>query len=113
MAAARLRTRRVFRLALLTTFAVVGLFPAAAMAGTAGDYPTPTTGPPPCTSTYPAPPPECQQNSVGASQASRSSSSLPFTGGDVALLTVVGLVVAGGGVALVLAGRRVRARATT
>lgn len=37
---------------------------------------------------------------------SRGGSSLPFTGGSAALLTVVGLGVAGAGIGLVMIGRR-------
>jgi hypothetical protein len=37
---------------------------------------------------------------------SGSSSTLPFTGGDVALLTVLGLGAAGAGISLVWFGRR-------
>lgn len=41
---------------------------------------------------------------------SQGGSSLPFTGGDVALMTVIGLVVVGAGAGLVWVGRRSDAR---
>jgi hypothetical protein len=47
---------------------------------------------------------------TGVGGSSASNSSLPFTGGDVALMTVLGVAAAGGGVGLVMLGRR-RSRA--
>ena len=52
----------------------------------------------------------CGTRAIGGTGES-SSTSLPFAGGDVALLTVLGLACAGAGVAIVLLSRRSRTRA--
>ncbi|HEY8216537.1 MAG TPA: hypothetical protein VIH82_05350 [Acidimicrobiia bacterium] len=79
-----------------------------AAAQTTGDtsYPTVSTTPrtDPCTSSS-----VCGTSAtvpqVGGVSASRS---LPFSGGDVALLTLLGLAAVGGGAAIVLLSRRRR-----
>jgi hypothetical protein len=84
--------------ALLGGVALVWLIPAEAGAQTAPNYPV-TTSPttavcPTCNTT--APP----------NGGTQTSASLAFTGGDIALVTVLGLVILGAGVGLVLLGRR-------
>lgn len=67
-------------------------------------YPSPQTA----NCTYPYPNPQICTSSAGSSSPSGSSGSLPFTGGDVALMSVIGAVVVAGGVALVVVSRRRR-----
>ena len=100
--------RWLCRLVLMAGLTIFVLLPTAAWAQSSGDYPpstTVTTKHDPC---------------VGSNGASvcgtavtvpRGGSALPFTGGDVALLTVLGLGAAAGGVGLVLVSRRTRSAA--
>jgi hypothetical protein len=73
-------------------------------------YPTVSTTPTtdPCVSTS-----SCGTSAVGGVSVGgvSSSRSLPFTGGDVALLTVLGLAAVGSGTAIVLIARRRSTRA--
>lgn len=93
----------VARLLFVAALALGVLAPATAWAQ--DNYPpstTVTTGG--CSGTN-ADPRVCGTN-VQGSNAGVASSSLPFTGGDVALLTVLGIGAAGGGIALLMLGRR-------
>jgi hypothetical protein len=106
-------TRVVTRLLFVVALALTVLAPAsAAFASAARDnYPppsTPTTDP--CTNNSSAYPALCGTSATRASSTS-TQATLPFTGGDVALLTVLGLCVTGGGVLLVWLGRRSRSTA--
>jgi LPXTG-motif cell wall-anchored protein len=79
------------------------LVPATAWADGGGtQYPTPHV--PTCAET----PQGCAPQGVTASHSVSRGASLPFTGGDTALLTVVGLGVVGGGVGLLFLSRRRR-----
>lgn len=78
---------------------------AAAQTGDDPTYPTipTTTTTDPCTNVNERG--VCGTVAVGGTSVARSSS-LPFTGGDIALLTVLGLSAVGAGVAIVVLGRR-------
>jgi hypothetical protein len=95
----RSRVRWLGRLFLLAGMALFVLLPAAAWAD---DYPvTSTSTTNPCKT--------ISGNQVCGTVVTvpeRRQQFLPFTGGDVALLTVLGLVATGAGAGLVLAGRR-------
>jgi hypothetical protein len=100
------RVRRVLGLLLVVVVAMVltvGVGVAAAQ--TTGDttYPTVSTTPTtdPCVTSSGAS--VCGTARVGGVSASRS---LPFTGGDVALLTILGLAAVGSGAAIVVFSRR-------
>jgi len=83
--------------ALLGGAALVWLLPAAAGAQTAPNYPVTTDG----TTAV------CQTCGTTAPDGgTQTSGTLAFTGGDIALVTVLGLVILGAGVGLVLLGRR-------
>ncbi len=95
---------RVARVAAVVGFVLVGLAPVAAAQT---DYPTPTTEP----STTTTPTSNVSGVVVSSGQA-QSSGFLAFTGGNIALLVVIGLGAAGAGIVLVRYGRRRRAGAT-
>jgi hypothetical protein len=63
-------------------------------------------------STLVSTPPAVDDTQVAVTQSSTSPSTLPFTGGELVLISVVGLGAVAGGVVLVAAGRR-RAGSTT
>jgi uncharacterized surface anchored protein len=93
--------RRIWKL--LGAAAIVGgvMAPTAALAQ---DYPTPSSSPTATTG-----PSSVEGASVRGAQVTRPSrrgSTLPFTGGEIAALTLVGLGVTGAGVVLVGFGRR-------
>ena len=92
--------RRVAQLLFLAALALGVLTPATAWAQDENYPPSTTVTTGRCTD------PAVCGTSVQGSNASVASSSLPFTGGDVAMLTVLGLTATGGGVALVMLGRR-------
>lgn len=96
----RLHSRWLGRLLLLGGLMLFVLLPGVA-AAQEGDYPPSTTVTTSGCETDPS-------SSVCGTQVtvSQGSSSLPFTGGDVALLTILGLVVVGAGAGLVWVGRR-------
>ncbi len=102
--APRINAPRLARLVLLLVALVALAAPAtAAWAQTdGGDYPasTSTTNP-------------CGNGGCGTTTTIqvKGASTLPFTGGNVALLTVLGLGAAGAGMALVLLGRRSKSTA--
>jgi hypothetical protein len=102
---ARPTTRVVARLLFVAALALAVLAPASAAFASAsrGNYPptAPTTDP--CSRSYPAPPASC--TSVQGTSTS-DQATLPFTGGDVGLLSVIGVGVLGGGVLLVWMSRR-------
>jgi hypothetical protein len=92
--------KHLLRLTLLMSALVFVLVPAAAFAqtdGGSGEYPTtPTT-------------PTTQVQGTVVTKAvntAGTSTSMPFTGGNVALLTVLGLGAVGAGTAIVILGRR-------
>lgn len=98
----RSATRGLVLCALLGGVALVWLVPTGAGAQTTSpNYPVTTTATTsPCTSTTgsvcgTAPP-----------QVAAAGTSLPFTGGNVALVTILGLVIVAAGVVLVRLGRR-------
>jgi hypothetical protein len=103
----RPHTRWLWRLVLTAGLALVVLLPGVA-AAQEGDYP-PSTIPATlarCTAGTNASVCGTSAAASGQATASGQAESLPFTGGDVALLTVLGLGAAAGGVALVWIGRR-------
>ena len=100
--ATRSKAPRLARLALLIVVLVAFVAPATAAWAQTGDYPASTSTTNPC-------------NDGGCSTTTtiqvKGASTLPFTGGNVALLTVLGLGAAGAGVALVVLGRRSKSTA--
>jgi hypothetical protein len=84
--------------ALLGGVALVWLIPSVAGAQTAPNYPVSTSTTGPCLSQG-----VCSTAPGGGVS---TSASLAFTGGDLALVTILGLVIVGAGVGLVLLGRR-------
>ena len=87
--------------AVLGGVGLVWLIPTEAGAQTVPNYPVTTTATTsPCTSTTPG---VC---STTPDAGVTTSASLAFTGGDLALVTILGLVIVGAGVGLVLLGRR-------
>jgi hypothetical protein len=100
-------------LALVATMSFVGA--GIATAQTTGDtsYPTVSTTPTTDPCTAPNPPSSCGTSAAVAVGGVSSSRSLPFTGGDVALLTVLGLAAVGSGTAIVLISRRRRSTPAT
>jgi hypothetical protein len=90
------------RLAAIALFVGLGLA-ILAPAASAQVYPNPSTPTTPSCSTYPQPS-GCSTNVGGTSTT--QSSSLPFTGGNIALLTAIGAIVVTGGVSLIVYSRR-------
>ena len=91
--------RRLARLALCLGILLITLAPAVAWAQTGGgnsDYPVVSTS-----TTQP-----CTYCTTSTVIQVKGESTLPFTGGDVALVTVLGLAAAASGVFLVWLGRR-------
>jgi hypothetical protein len=97
--------RWVGRCVLLVGLALFVVLPVAAGAQDDGNYvPSTTVTTDPCTGgTSHGNAAVC---GTAVTQVRGVSTSLPFTGGSAALLTVVGLAVAGAGVGLVMIGRR-------
>jgi len=93
---------RVARVAAVVGFTLAVLAPAAAAQT---DYPTPTTTPT-------TPPTSNVSGVVVSSGQSQGSGFLAFTGGNIAMLVVIGLGAAGAGIVLVRYGRRRRAGVT-
>ena len=91
----RVRGRWVGRVLLVVGVTLMILAPA--MAGAQENYPISTSTTDPCT-----------QNCGTQVTVKGASTTLPFTGGDVALLTGLGLVTVGAGTGLVIFGRRDR-----
>lgn len=96
------QTRWLGRLLLLAGLLVIVMLPTAAVAQE-GDYPTPST----TVTTKQCVPGDNTEVCGTVVTVPRGSSSLPFTGGNVAmLLTALGLAVAAAGAGLVWVGRR-------
>jgi hypothetical protein len=87
---------RVLLLVGLLLFVVV---PVGAASAQTGDYPVVSTS---TTST-------CNDCGTTTTIQVKGASTLPFTGGNVALLTLLGVGAAGAGTALILLGRRSKA----
>jgi hypothetical protein len=103
----QLRPRRLLaRLLLLVGVLVLIALPGYA-AAQEGDYPPSTT----VTTSGCETDPSSSVCGTNVTTPRGGSTTLPFTGGDVALLTVVGLIVVGAGVGLVWIGRRSEATA--
>jgi hypothetical protein len=97
---ARTLARYACRLAVIVGMLLLVAFPAMAWAQ-GDDYATTTVPTSPTTVVSPT--------TVSRGGGTTPSQELPFTGGDVALLTALGLGAAAGGVGLVWFGRRARA----
>lgn len=97
----RRHTRWLGRLLLLAGLLVIVMLPTAAVAQE-GDYPTPST----TVTTKQCVPGDNTEVCGTVVTVPRGNSSLPFTGGNVAMLTVLGLAVAAAGAGLVWVGRR-------
>jgi len=98
------RVRRGLGLLVLVVALVLTAGIGVAVAQTTGDTSYPTVSTTPTTDPCVENPGLCGTAVVGGARV--SGSSLPFTGGDVALLTVLGLGAVGGGVAIVVLSRR-------
>lgn len=86
---------------MLAGLLVIVMLPTAAVAQE-GDYPTPST----TVTTKRCVPGDNTEVCGTVVTVPRGNSSLPFTGGNVAMLTVLGLAVAAAGAGLVWVGRR-------
>ena len=87
------------RLLLLVGLLVFVAVPVGAASAQTGDYPVSSTS---TTNT-------CNNCGTTTTIEVKGATTLPFTGGNVALLTVLGLGAAGAGTALILLGRRSKA----
>lgn len=95
--------RWIRRLVLVAGLMVFVLLPTAAWAQDTGDYPASTTV---TTHHDPCAGPNGVSVCGTAVTVNRTTGAMPFTGGDVALLTILGLSAAAGGAGLVWLGRR-------
>ena len=97
------------RLALVTLLAAGAAVALPAAAAHADSIPGGSSSPPPAqvlgTSGFVQPSVAAVQNAAPAPAPAPATGSLPFTGGDVAGLTVIGLALVGGGAVLVRRGR--------
>ena len=100
----RSATRWFVLCALLGGVAAVWLVPTVAGAQTSPNYPVTTTATTsPCTTTTPG---GVCADGPSPPNGAVETTSLAFTGGDLALVTILGLVIVGAGVVLVRLGRR-------
>lgn len=104
MSSRRTITQRALRLVAAGAVVAGVMLPAAAVAQQDPVYPTPSSTPEVTN------PPRGSSGSSTSIDVSSSQETLPFTGGEIAGLTMIGLGVTGAGVAMVRIGRR---RATT
>jgi len=95
----RPQTRWLGRLLLLAGMVLIVMLPVAAMAA---DYPTPST----TVTTKQCVPGNTAHVCGTAVTVPSNPGSHPFTGGNVAMLTMIGLAVAAAGAGLVWVGRR-------